>query len=79
MKPSPASSTSPEAWPLLRGSDGQPLTKVERLAAYTDPYLPEFPLDEDTLAELEPYPGELPTSDQHYCALLREILARPPR
>jgi hypothetical protein len=34
---------------------------------------PEFPLDEDLVAELAPYPGELPQDSDHYWDLLTAI------
>lgn len=62
----PASTTSLEASTPPTG----PRNKAERLHEMCDPYGPEFPLDDDMLAELEPYPGEVPTSPQHFLALM---------
>ncbi len=54
----------------LRHRNGQVLSKAERLEQMTDPYGPDFPLDEDIVTALEPYPGELPRDPQHYVDLL---------
>jgi hypothetical protein len=43
--------------------------KAERQLDLTLPDGPEFPLDEDILAELDDYPGEMPTSE-HFVDLL---------
>lgn len=48
------------------------LSKAERLEQMTDPFGPDFPLDEDILAELDEHPGELPTSAEHYIDLLSD-------
>ena len=63
----PALPTSPGGSPLPSGSR---LSKAERLEQLTEPYGPSFPLDDDLVAELEQYPGEMPTSAQHFIALL---------
>jgi hypothetical protein len=36
----------------------------------TFPHGPEFPLDDDMIAELADHPGELPTSAEHFLDLL---------
>lgn len=59
------STTSPAASTRPTGS-----SKAERLRELTRPFGPEFPLDDDVLAELDPYDGEAPTSAEHYVALL---------
>ncbi len=50
-------------------------TKAERLEYLTDPFGPEFPLDEDLQANLAVYPGPMPRSVRHY---MRLLLARQP-
>ena len=57
--------TSPAASARPTGS-----SKAERLRELTRPFGPEFPLDEDLRAELDPYEGEEPTSAEHYVELL---------
>lgn len=52
---------------------GSRLSKAERLEQLTDPYGPTFPLDEDILAELEPYAGPVPRSAREYLALLPKL------
>jgi hypothetical protein len=49
------------------------MTKAERLDEMTFPFGPTFPLDEDIVANLAPYPGELPRSAAHY----RRLLPKP--
>ena len=65
----PGSPNSPGGLSPATGSN-RPMTKAERLFAMTFPYGPEFPLDGDIIAELEDYPGEMPTSPEHFVDLL---------
>ena len=62
----PASTTSPGD---SNRQTGHP-NKAERLLRLTEPYGPEFPLDPEIIEELEDYPGELPTSPEHFINLL---------
>jgi hypothetical protein len=62
----PESTISPAASPRPNG----PQSKAERLEELTDPTGPDFPLDPDLVAELDAYPGDLPTSPEHYVELL---------
>jgi hypothetical protein len=45
-------------------------SKAQRLFDLTEPDGPQFPLDDDIVAELADYPGELPTSAEHFVDLL---------
>jgi hypothetical protein len=65
----PASPNSPAP----SGSPTGSKTKAERLFDLSLPDGPSFPLDEDTVAELAPYPGDLPTSAEHFCDLLPAV------
>jgi len=62
---SPVGSNSPS---------GSRPSKAERLEQLTDPYGPSFPLDDDMLAELAPYPGPVPRSASEFLALLPKPL-----
>lgn len=66
----PRSQTSPVPSGPPTGSK----SKAERLFEMSLPEGPEFPLDEGIIEELEGYPGELPTSAQHF----GELLPAPP-
>lgn len=55
-----ARSTSPSGRP----------TKAERLLKLTSPYGLKFPLDEDIVADLQNFPGEMPRSARHWIRLL---------
>jgi hypothetical protein len=61
----PDSTTSPGASPSPNGP-----SEAERLDYLTTPDGPHFPLDDDLIAALQDYPGELPTSAEHFVALL---------
>lgn len=61
----PASTTLPAASTPQNG-----LSKARRLFQLTDGVRPEFPLDEEIVARLADYPGELPRSSRHWLDLL---------
>src|SRR5205809_1761822 len=58
------------------------LSKAERLEQLCDPYLPDFALAEDTVASLQRYRGEMPTTfttSWRCCQIRRRHPFRNPR
>jgi hypothetical protein len=47
-------------------------TKARVLYERGEPFLPAFPLDGDTLDELQDYPGDVPRDVHHFLQLLMQ-------